>query len=337
MSDPDLSPGSGRCAEPAYDPDLPPRVHEELQFRHDELLRADDEPRWTRELGARQRYVEAVAGIILSIVPALSAFGMLTHFFVPLVIVGGTVLVVAGFSYHAFAGLLALAAVVLSGVLGTWMGFQAIVLTLTTGVWLLCVFFSLRYAWRNADERIPHVHKNRYVVASDLYPAENALLVRMQDVVDVTEAAQEVLGDLFDGDTALRSLREQEWALATLFLRQSRLAADLERREREAVSEVVLRSLEPQRTSLERVRGNAEERVSRIESYGRFVADAMVKQREWEQVRENMDHDDATGSCCSMPRPHRNRARPAPGISNCGRCGRAGTRVCSRRFARCAG
>lgn len=293
MSDHDLCPGSESPAEPSYDPDLPTRVHEELQIRHDELLRADDRPRWNRELGTRQRCAEAVAGMVASAVLAFAVFWLLSVFFAPLVIVGGIVLVVGGFAYHAFAGLFAVAAAVLFGVLMTWAGPQAIIVTLTAGSWLVGVFFSVQYARRNADERIPHVHKDRYVVAADLHPAENAMLVRMQDVVDVTEAAQEVLGDLFDGDTALRSLREQEWALATLFLRQSRLAADLEQRERDAVSEVVLSSLEPQRTSLEQVRADAEERVSRIESYGRSVADAVVKQREWEQVRENMNHDDA--------------------------------------------
>lgn len=291
MSDHSLSPNSERAAEPAYDPDLSTRVHEELQLRNDELLRADDRPRWNRELGTRQRCAEAVAGMVASAILAFAVFWLLAVLFVPLVIVGGIVLVASGFAYHVFAGVFAVAAAVLIGALIIAFGPQATVVTLTVGFWLVGAFFSVRYARRNADERIPHVYKDRYVVAADLHPAENAMLVRVQDVVDVTEDAQEVLGDLFDGDMALRSLREQEWALATLFLRQSRLAADLEQRERDAVSEVVLESLEPQRTSLKRVRAEAEERVARVESYGRSVAEAVVKQREWEQVHENMDRD----------------------------------------------
>lgn len=286
---------STRAAEPAYDPDLPTRVHEELQFRHDELLHADDQPRWTQELGTRQRCAEAVAGMVASAIPAFAVLWVSSVFFGPLVVIAGillVVLVIGAFNIHPVVGVLALAAAVVLVSLVVWLGPATVVYSITAGVWLTGTFFSLRYAWRNADERLPHVYHERYVLAADLHPEENAMLLRVQDVVDVTEAAQEVLDDRFDGEMALRSLREQEWALATLFLRQSRLAADLEQREREAVSEVVLRSLEPQRTSLERVRANAEERVARIESYGWAVAHAVVKQREWEQVLENMDHDE---------------------------------------------
>lgn len=287
---------SARAAEPAFDPDLPTRVYEELLFRSKELLHANDRPRWTQELGTRQRCAEAVAGMAASAIPAFAVLWVASVFFGPLTVIAGillVMLVLGAFHIHPVVGVLALVAAVLLVSLVVWLGPATVVYSITAGVWLTGAFFSLRYARRNADERIPHVYHERYVLAADLHPVENAMLVRVQDVVDRTETAQEVLGDLFDGDMALRTLREQEWALARLFLRQSLLVADLEQRERAAVSETVLRSLEPQRTSLERVRANAEERVARIESYGRTVAEAVFKQREWEQVQESRDHDDA--------------------------------------------
>lgn len=180
-------------------------------------------------------------------------------------------------------------------------GPQATVHLISGGAWLTGAFFAVRHAVRDAGERIPHVYRDHYVVPADLHPVERGMLGRVQVVVDLTGSAREALGGEFDGGTALRTLHAQEWALAQLFLRRSRLARDLERREREAVSEAVQRSLDPQRSSLQRVRDDAEERVARIESYGRTVADALVKQREWEQLQENRARDDAFGDLLFDP------------------------------------
>ncbi|MBE2998998.1 UbiA prenyltransferase family protein [Nocardiopsis sp. HNM0947] len=285
-------------AEPAFDPELPQRVHDELHFRHDELLRAGDERQWTRELSAGQRWTEALLLSALSAVPAFAVLWAASVFFLPLTIIAGILLVMlvfGAFGYNPALGFFVLTASAGLVSLVVWLGPQATVHTISGGVWLAGTFFAARYALRDAGERLPHVYRDHYVVPADLHPVERGMLGRVQVVVDLTESAQENLGGAFDATTALRTLQAQEWALAQLFLRRSHLARDLERREREAVSDAVQRSLDPQRSSLQRVRADAEERVARIESYGRTVADALVKQREWEQVRENLSRDEAYG------------------------------------------
>ncbi|WP_017616439.1 SUR7/PalI family protein [Nocardiopsis salina] len=286
------------AAEPAFDPELPQRVYDELQFRHDELLRADDARQWTRELSTGQRWAEALLLSALSAAPALAVFWVAAVFFVPLTIIAGILLVMlvfGAFGHNPIVGFFVLAASTALVSAVVWLGPAATVYTISAGVWLTGTFFGARYALRDAGERIPHVYRDQYVVPADLHPVERGMLARVQVVVDLTESAREILGGEFDATRALRTLHAQEWTLAQLFLRRSHLARDLERREREAVSDAVQRSLDPQRSSLQRVRAEAEERVARIESYGRTVADALVKQREWEQVCENTARDDAYG------------------------------------------
>lgn len=98
-------------AEPAFDPELPPRVHDELQLRHDELLRTDDDRQWTRELSTGRRWAEGLLLTALGAVPAVAVLWVASAFFLPLTIIAGillVMLVLGAFGYHPVVGVFAL-------------------------------------------------------------------------------------------------------------------------------------------------------------------------------------------------------------------------------------
>ncbi|MFD6100623.1 hypothetical protein ACFVWN_04975 [Nocardiopsis flavescens] len=125
----------------------------------------------------------------------------------------------------------------------------------------------------------------------DLSEADHAALAAVQHTIDLVERARDAFGggDSLDTDRALEVLRDQEWRIAVLLVRQRELRRAHLRRWQRAGSPRVREALRPQREHLCAVEDAVRARVGQIAEYGRLVERAVEAHREWEQCQEAAD------------------------------------------------
>ncbi|MFD6949313.1 hypothetical protein [Nocardiopsis sp. NPDC060348] len=141
-----------------------------------------------------------------------------------------------------------------------------------------------------AREAAGERYREHVVLPDDLSGGDHALLLEVQHVIGLVDAARDELGgEALDTDRALAVLREEEWRIASLLARQRELRRAHLRRWQSAVSPRVREALKPQREHLHAVAEAVRARVAQISEYGRLVREAVAAHREWEQCQEAVD------------------------------------------------
>ncbi|WP_116243735.1 hypothetical protein [Nocardiopsis sp. FIRDI 009] len=138
--------------------------------------------------------------------------------------------------------------------------------------------------------RTPDDHEGLVILPDDVSDHDHAHLTAVQRTIDRVAAARDELGgDSLDTDRALTVLRDQEWRIAALLVRQRELRRAHLRRWQRAASPRVREALKPQREHLNAVDAAVRARVDEITEYGRLVERAVAAHREWEQCQEALD------------------------------------------------
>ncbi|WP_017588361.1 DUF308 domain-containing protein [Nocardiopsis ganjiahuensis] len=309
-------------ALPVFDPDLSEEVVAALSADPDKLLSADG-PRRERKPSARTGPKKTkpltvgdkiALGVILLILTGLlsAAVLWLTTVLMPLIWVIAAVLALGGvvMAFRAggcLVGLLSIVLTVAALFVAEALGSTGVSWLLTGVTAFLGLALTIATVFSDDNEKTgtgkpdtgkvdtgqaPQLYRDHYVLPSDLGLEEFRFLLRVQQARRCLEPASRELGDAFDGVHADLVLRDQEWRLARLLLKQSRLRADLEERSSAAASDAVRASLRPQQDVIDASRRAVAERVEGIQAYVRKVGLAVTAQREWEQVEANVARND---------------------------------------------
>ncbi|WP_017598121.1 hypothetical protein [Nocardiopsis lucentensis] len=139
--------------------------------------------------------------------------------------------------------------------------------------------------------RTPDDHEGLAILPDDVSDHDHAHLSAVQRTIDQVASARDELGggDSLDTERALAVLRDQEWRIAKLLVRQRELRRAHLRRWQRAASPRVREALKPQREHLNTVDAAVRARVEEITEYGRLVERAVAAHREWEQCQEALD------------------------------------------------
>ncbi|GAA1988846.1 hypothetical protein GCM10009799_13180 [Nocardiopsis rhodophaea] len=309
-------------ALPAFHPDLPNEAITALSSDTSKLLSSNETPGRKSSLPTEQKEREPLSNggkvalaVALLILTGLLSGGVLwlTTIIMPLIMGIFALLVLGGIVMAFRAG-------------GCWIGLLSIVLAATlitvvealgdTGVsWLLTgatALLGLLFTFatlfsdpsqdttggkaRKIDpEQAAHHYQGQYIIPADLGDEEIRFLQRVQRARQRVRPAASALGDGFDGQHADMVLRDQEWRLARVLLKQTRLRTDLNKRFNAAVSDTVRSSLQPQHDAINSSREAISSRVEAIEDYVRKIDRAVAAQREWEQIEANIARNDEYG------------------------------------------
>ncbi|OLT28308.1 hypothetical protein BJF83_15540 [Nocardiopsis sp. CNR-923] len=332
-----------------FDPSLPDEVRETLSAAPDALLSAREQPERPGS-GAAERKERAplstggrvFLGIALLVLTGLlsGAVLWLTTALMPLIWLIAALLALVGviMAFRAggcWIGLLSIVLVVAALVVADLLGSAGVSWLITGVVALLGVLITLSAVLGDGARgtggfgidaaEAARLYHDRYVLPSDLREAELGLLRRVRRARQRIEPASRELGDAFDGLHADLVLREQEWRLARLLLKQSRLRADLHERSQEAVSDVVRASLRPQQDAVDASCRALTSRVEAIEPTAARSNEPRPPSGNGFRSRPTRPGTTSTASCSRRRPPTCPGPTTCTTTRNCGPCARSAT------------